>query len=491
MWFILKKNTHFNACILVLTLVAPGILLLGTGYAREFKVGTGLNVDYEWYERNYVTETENEADQTTSGVVVTTTEDLTNSLDDEYSRFRITPMIDIESLTARDALRLQYMPSFRYDIESYEHDIDHKLNASFSRYITQNWHLSLAENFILSDIVEDTSTEDSTDINELSDNDGRRLYLNNDLFFATSYTYWEDSSLTFNYTYTILEDVDDDDGSASYNNYDRHTFLISVGHRFDSIWRAFFSSAYVRGLYDENELQPEEEVNSLESDLEEFRITSILHANLIEHHPLSLAYSFYGVDYDEAERKSNAINNLTLGWEWSYSKDVTLSLGGGPSYTKTDGQDGNWGYNGNLGIQYNFKNGNFRLSGERGYDRQNFSGTDENGLKEYWQARSDISYRIWEDLSFSIYASYRYEDQEIITGIESSAGLENGPEFELFVLNKEISRTGATLRYFFEQWYNLSISYNFTHQVSERLNDSYDEHRFLIALNFKKDVFKW
>lgn len=486
----LKKMKYFTGYVLPLLVTVSPIILSKAGQTRDLKIATGLDIGYEFYERKY--DSEYGGELTNQSAVVTMTEDLTLSSDDRYSRFRISPMIDIDSITARDAARFQYTPGFRYDIDTYDHDIDHKLRASFSRYLTQNWHLSLTEHFVLSDIVEDSSTDGTTDVSELSDNDGRRLYLTNDLSVSTSYTYWEDSSLTFTYTFALLEDVDDDEFSNGYNDYDRHTFLFSAGHRFDSRWRLSFSTGYVRGLYYDNDLQTTEQEQSITTnDLEEFRIASTLYANLIEYHPLSLTYNFYGVDYDDPVRRSNAINNLTLGWQWNFSKDVTLSLGGGPSYTKTDGQDGDLGYNANLGIRYNFKNGNIRLSGIRGYDRQNFSGTDENGLQEYWQTRVDVRYRVWENVSFSTYASYRYEDQEDITGADFTAGDENYPEYQFSFFNREISRAGASLSYYFRQWYNLSISYNFTHQNSERSDDSYEEHRFLIALNFEKDLFKW
>ncbi len=95
----------------------------------------------------------------------------------------------------------------------------------------------------------------------------------------------------------------------AYENYDRQSFTLSAGHRFNSSYNLLFSSGYVRGLYDEAQVQNRLDENFTESDLEEFRIATTLETNLIEYHPLSLAYSYYGVDFDDVDRESNTINN--------------------------------------------------------------------------------------------------------------------------------------------------------------------------------------
>ena len=468
--------------VLLLIMAGPAVR---QGTAAVVKAATGLSLGYEWYERKYDTETS--SGQEDQGTITTTTEDLTNTLDDSYSRMRITPLIDIERITARDSLKLQYKPSYRYDLQTYDHDIDHRLQVSLSRYITQNWQFNLNDDLLVSDIVEEREEEEIADTDSLSDNDGRRQYLKNVFTLSSSYTYWEESTLAFYYTYTLLENLEDD-FSESYQNYDKHSFLLSAIHRFDSNWKVSLSSGYVRGLFDEQEQSITAEVKEIEDDLEELRLAVTLHNYMVLHQPLGLSYRFYGVDFDDPLKSSSVINDFTVDWQWNYSKRMTISLGAGPSYAKTDGQDGEWGYNGTFGFQYNLEGGHLRLSGDRGYARQNFSGTDENGLQEYWQLRADVQYQVFQDIALSAHASYRNEDQERIVDYLFSDDTSTESEYLLSDFNREMSRIGVALNYSFLQWYSLEFSYNFTHQTSERENESYEEHRFFVTLNFSKDI---
>lgn len=512
--------------VLLVTMVG----LVGKSIGRDFKVTGGLSTGYEWYDRRYDDDsgqgsasTDAEATTGTTEATepeVTITENLTSLSDDDYSRFRITPLIGLSSVSARDEFEIRYKPSFRYDVDSYDHDIDHDLTASASRYITQNWELSLDEKFVLSDAVDDDSILATSDSTRLSDNEGRRTYWTNEVKLESHYTYWEDSIFSTGYIYKVLTNEDLREGS-NYEDYDRHEVFISAAHRFDSIWKLTLTGRYVRGFYEQvgstvsatdEEVETQQDAGSEEglvestvatvdqetdNDLREYRAETILESTLIEQHPLSMRYSFYGVDYDDPERSSAAIHDGTLGWKWNVSKDFSFSLGAGPTYQQTEGQDGEWGYNANLGLEYRLERGSLKLTANRGFDRENFSGTDETGLKEYWQSRLEMSYSPLQQLTLSLFASYRYEDQEEITSAEpvvaeGEVPTEESPlltETEFF--NRQRYMAGAKIGYDFGQWYKLSLAYDYTHQDSEREDDSYDDHRATITLSYEQDLFKW
>lgn len=445
--------------VVLQSVVAFSVLIsVPVAWARVVTLTGGLSSGYEWYERQYDND---------GGAI---------NNDDKYSRFRISPLIELESLSARDEIRLSYSPSFHHDFDSSESDVDHSLSAAFNRSLSENWRLLLSDNYRLADQAEeDTSIEPGTGL-QISDSEGRRRYWTNDFSLSSEYTYLADSLFSLGYSYGVYRDLDNG-AVAGSEDYDRHTLSTSVGHRFNPRWKLTVAGDVVRGLYDEADL-------ALDDDRTEYRASTTLESNLIDHHPLSLGYSFFSTVYDDSGQDDSYIHNVSFGWQWAISSDYSVNLSAGPSYAKTEGEEGRWGYNANFGLNRQIEHGSLALGVTHGFDQQNFTGTDEDGLQEYWQARANFSYQLLEPLSMGLFSSYRYEDQDTIVALPAG-----GTDVE--AINTKTFAAGGNLSYRFLRWYTVALSYNYSQQDSEEIGDSYDDHRVALTLSYRKDLFRW
>lgn len=467
--------------------------------ARDMRFGGAVSVGYEFDDRRYEDDPLSDQEQQTS------VQTAANNHDQRLSRFRLAPLVTLTSSGERDEIALRYSPSFRYDIESSDNDVDHDLSAKLSRHLTQSWLLKLSDNYLLTDTVygqgidSTAGTTGATDTSagtestvRLSDNENRRKYWTNNLILGSDYTYRQDSLFSFGYGYRVLENIDTEK-STRFEDFERHELSSALAHRVNSVWKLFISGSYVRGLFDAvgpDQATVNEEDPGNEKDLNEYRAATWLKSNLLEHQTQRLLYNFFGVDYDAPEQNSATIHDLTLGWQWDISKELMFGLGAGPTYTKTEGWDGEWGYNGNLECRYAFERGTIGLTANRGFERQNFTGTDESGLREFWQARLSLNYQLLERLSADLFSSYRYEDEEVNSAVTPLATDQQTilDSTDLTTITETFTRkrfsAGASLSYIFLQRYKVATTYDFSRQDSEKINDSFDEHRVLLVLSY-------
>ncbi len=488
------------------TTAASALAFSSTVQARDVKLGGGIATGYEFYSRSY----DNEEQQKTESNSSSPQEAPENSstADERYNRFRIAPLLVVNSESARDSFSLRYSPSLRYDEETADYDVNQDLNANFTYSLTRDWQFKVSDRYVLADEnIEDQTTSEQQQqagTSELSDNEGVRQYWKNDLSFSSEYRYWEDSSFSLGYSLGHLTHTEVSTDS-SYEDYVRHGLSLAVGHRFDSEWKLSADAKYSRGLFEPAEqaitesTRDRDDIEEEDNDLHEYRASTQLEARHFEHHLLSLKYGFLGVDYDDPERNTITVNDLTAGWQWQLAKDTSVFLGAGPSYNKTEEREGNWGYNANARLRYGQERSVFEASAAHGYDVQNFTGTDEQGLREFSQARLDYSHILVQDLSLKLFTSYRYEDQEEITeqravdtgNIGTATSDPQDLIFETDTFNRQRFGAGTSLAYKFSRWYAMNLSYNYLIQDSEQIDDSYDEHRFVLSLSMERDVFQW
>ena len=496
------------AVVLGGTLVAAASII-SPAYARDTKVGLGIGTSYEYYSRSYDNDQAVGNAEATAPPVETAAASLN---DDQYNRLRLTPLVTLLSESSRDVLSLRYSPSLRYDDESSDHDVDHDLNATYTYSLTKDWKLLLGENYVFTDqnISNQTSqdvsnqTSQSSGGGELSDNQGRRKYWKNDLSLSSVYHYWEDSSVTMGYALGHLTHTDVL-ATSSYEDYVRHTVSLGGIHRLSSTWRLSADGSYSRGLFEQTEnsgAAAQTGANGVaedDNDLSEYRASTQLESSHFEHQLLTLRYGFTGVEYDDANLNATSLHDLTAGWQWQLAKDTSFYLGAGPSYNKVEEQEGNWGYNATARLRYTLERSTFEASLAHGYDVQNFTGTNERGLREYWQSRLDFSHQVIEDVSLKLFTFYRDEDQDEVSaqqaaatgGVTGAGEVEQAINYETTTFNRERLGLGTSIDYKFAHWYALGLSYNYLMQDSEKENDSYDEHRFVVSLSMEMDVFNW
>lgn len=493
----MKKGYHARRlrCLFYTIVSFTAVVVIADGsrsYAMDYLLRGGLSLGYEYYERSYE---DDSATSDTSSTVVTTTQDLTALADDQYDRLRITPLIAVTAVSSRDEVELRYRPSFRYNFDEDEDDLDHNLEFSLKRSLTQKWRLLFNEHYVYSDITENaTAASDSAgtgDSSTISDNNGRRTYWTNLVSLDTDYTYWEDSVVSAGYNFSVLRN-EESDADASYEDYDRHVFRLTNSHRFNSAYRLSATGEYIRGFFDR-----ESSESDTDKDLREYKASTTLEATMLQNHPLSLQYAFDGVDYDDPDRRGNTLHNVTLGWKWQYSKDLNLSLAAGPSYRETDGLGDDWGFNGNFLTEYSLESVRIRWTGNKGYERQNFSGTDEDGLLDFYRTKLELFYTPMRDVTLQLYGSYHNEDQEEITAVTLDVGTDSTDisaddySYTIESFNRERYAAGVSIGYGFWQYYSIRLAYDYTQQDSEKDGDSYEEHRASLTFSYEKDFLRW
>ncbi len=433
----------------------------------------------------------------------------------DKSQLSIGPLITFESNSSVDRLTIRLNPSFGYDFGDTHSDIDHDYSISAYRDLNKNIRLSLSNSFIYSDDPKLIQSTDSFDYKS-----GRKRFLTNDFNINTTYAYNTESHIGGGYTYKILRN--ENTGIGGYEDYDKHVADLNLQHHVNSSWNITATTSYTRGLFDppdqeivttiENELESlipgsTEDISNHEisNDLSEYRAGTTLNLVLSKRKTFLAGYDFMGTDYDNILRFDSNIHNFKIGTSYQFNKRLSINLGGGPSYIKTETLNGDWNYNAHLNGDYDFsKHSTFRASSEKGYTQKNFSqnnnslGRDE-GLTEFWEWKLALAQQILKDLKGNIYVSYRNENQRsLINAIETDTEEGIQPQatdqrdlFKESIFNRDIYITGGTLNYTFMKYWSSNFDYSFRKQQSQWLNDSYDEHRLLVTLTFQKELLRW
>ncbi len=435
--------------------------------------------------------------------------------DNLTQQLSIGPLFIFESTSSTDGLSLSFNPSFVYDLEDSQSDVNHNFNLAAYRDFTRRLRIELSDDFIYSDDPQQLENETSTGLNR-----GRRRYWTNNVNFNTAYTYDAGSSFGAGYTYEVLRN--DDTGPNGYEDYDRHIVDLSLQHRINAGWNFSLFSNYTRGLFDPpdtervaraatiiEDISPgiTNNVNTeeLSNDLTEYELGGTINWIYSSRKTFFLSYDFSATDYDSLLHYNTDLHNLTLGAQYQYSRRLSFDLGAGPSYEKTETFDPNWGYNAHLNFNYDIaEHTSFSAGMETGYDQENFSANNtalnrDQGLTEFWNYSVDLSHAINNDLVATLFASYRDENQEnILNGFVNTLETEGNIaslDRETFRDDSTFSRktyeAGGSLAYTFLQWYTATLRYTYRTQDSEIFNDSYDEHRIYLTLSFQKELWRW
>lgn len=498
---------YYPSFILIIVLLGQSV----AGYAVEVSVRGGLSTGLDIYDRR------DQGPSMDLGEKGAADSSSVAEDDDEedYQRILIRPLLAIDGSTERSSLGFTYQPSFYYDYLNEEDGVNHSASLSLRNRVSEAWSLSVIDSLLQSDIAEDVAVAETSstqlesgstatsatagqrESDRISDEKGRRKYTTNTLQFLSDYAYGQDSLFSMGYTYEILrnDDVVDDE----YQDFDRHQASISLAHRLNRLWRASLAGQYVRGLYDEpdndtaaiaTDIQTADVAVEPSDDLDEYYADAGVEYDGISRHPLSLDYGLAVYNYDDETLGDSEIHNLTFGWRWLYSPQLTWSAKAGPSYATTDGQDDTWSFNGMIGVDYTIERGRFHLGVEKGLERRNFTGeVDDNGLIDYWDGRADFSYQLLESTTVALFAGYRYDDQdEVVLAADAARLLENDL---IETVTTQRFYTGCSVRYSFWQWYALDLSYRYADQTSDDPGDEYDEHMVMLTLSFSKDFWKW
>lgn len=432
--------------------------------ARSNILSGGVSTSYDYHTR--------ESDDST----------LTNSGNDDYSSLSLTPSLQFVSSSQLDSFKLSVAPSLKYDINESETDLDYNsIFTGYDRALSPVWQFSLSNSFLLSDDESSDEMVDEQDTSvapELSSDLGRRRFWRNTLAVSTAYSYRQDSSNSASFNWVVLRN---DDSGDDIEDYDRYTGTLSNSHRYNADWKTNAGVSVVYGDYEEAEAA------EASSDLWEYSFNAGLENNMIKHNPLSLTYSYSATRYEESQQGDSDIHQMRFNWRRDFSPHFYTNVGAGPSYTKTEGQDADYGGNGIIEANYQVRRGSYSFALEKDYDVDNFSGTDERGVVDTWNASFSFTRQLSRYFSMNGSLGYNYEDrttpntdtEPVATGVTSEE------------VNQEQITAGLGVNYTFLEHYTASVSYTYTTQDSDRDGSNYDDHRVVLSLSWQQDFMRW
>jgi hypothetical protein len=461
------------------------LLVLGIAYSSEARVDSltgGLEVGFEMDNRtNKIEDTEN------SNILK----------NDDRNRFITTPSLHFKSDDTKDGIDFKYAPGLKYDLNGKGTDVDHKLDLSIQRSLLKECQIKISDLYVNTDDTLRTSDVSngetpsgsvfSSSGDQISNELGRRRYINNTASLISKYTYLEDSLVTLGYTYSVLRN-DDTAIAGGYQDYDKHDGLFSVSYRLNPEWKTILGGQYIRGLYGEQDLAP---TTVLSRDLVQYVGDMTLESYIFSKNTLSLSYQYLGTKYDETTRNDSDIQQATLGWKQDVSPHTKFDLGAGPAYEKTEEREAQWGYNAHAKLNHSLEHGKLDLGIEKAFGQDNFSGTNESGFIDFWKVNGGFTHELYKDLSWNVFASYKDEDhQKSIASTDTTATTADSSTQDTY--NKKIYENGVKIKYSFWHWYTATAGYTFSRQESDSKDlIDFDEHRVYLSLGVEKELLRW
>ena len=422
-----------------------------------------------------------------------------NTVEDyRYRRILFSPMMQFKSLSEKDSFELRAAPAIKYDLLDSGTDWDSSFDVNANRYITKSLQVGLSDTFIRSDyngteytVSNNTaiaptespavvSSPTETQQPQLSSDRGRQRYWKNSSELFTNYFYRQDSLLRLDFNYIALRNDSYSYDVIGNEDYDRYATSLRNEHRFNVIWKSTVDLQFVRGIF------PSSDPVNLSNDLKEYHMGLAIANETFAHNPISLSYNYIGTRYDETLLNDDDIHQARLNWKRIFSPRLYTNLGVGPSYDKTEGQDGTWGGNGIAELNYAVEQGFYNVQVEKKYDVDNFSGTNDHALRDSWIARLSAVQQLRKELTLTGRLDYIYEDRTETLATSGGAGLSQIDKF-----HRDIYIAGAGLKYTFWQFYNAGLEYTYTKQDSDRDDESYDDHRILLTLSWQKELLHW
>lgn len=524
-----KQVALFSLCTLTLAAL-PSL-------ARETILSGGVDLGIEINDQTSTADEPSQDEQVTSTDETSSPQsaaaDLTDD-DDDFTRIVVSPSIKIATSTARTEIEVEYHPQLNYDDDG-ESSINQALSSSANWSVNRAWQIIIADNYAETDdpgsteslfSAEDSGTADDEAAEEpsresdsqLSDVSGRHQVTTNTATIETNYSYWEDSFANLGYGYEILRNDEDD---TVYQDFDRHDFFAGVVHRLNSNYRISLKGDYVIGQIEEpvvdqtvlpadqsdlvvaaedgeddaTPVTDEAAVAVDESeDLVEYHLATVLDILTLPKHPLSVEYDLALIDYEAESKGDTEIHTAMFGWGWEVNDKLSLSLGAGPTYQRRDGGEDSWDYAVRFDIDYQLEKSRFQLSGGSGTEVRNFTGTDDNALTSYWEARAVYSRDLLDALDMFVFAAYNHDDRETLELASAAAESDPADDSTLNLSTSTVTEKialGGGLTYTFWQWYSAKLSYTFTTQEGDEAEDEYDEHRVMLQLSMHRDFMKW
>jgi len=462
------------------------LMIAGEAQARVTTLSGGVSLGFTDYERDYDIER-------------------SSSSSDDYSRILLSPFISLVTESSRDTLTFSYSPSFRFDLDdSDDNDVDNRVILDYERQLTDRWEITANNNFLQAEdansyapvrdpetdsIISDTPGEDLASGESISDDRGVRRYTRNALSLGTQYNYQEGSYLSFDYVWTKL-DNDEEETSRDYQDYDRHSFVAGVDHLITGNWFTSASLGYVIGDFEEEEIPGT--LFELSDDVDEYYAALRGEYKLSAVESYSAVYKYSRADYEAPLQPDNEIQDMTIGWAKEFSQKTEFNIGAGPTYTKVDGDSGDWSLNANVGLSRRIERGALNLAAATGSEFKNFNSTDQRGTVDFQQVQADVNYMPIEYLNLRAFFTYRQEDEDDAPVISAEPGT-GGSASELVLRSVTTDRYafGCGFDYRLSDHYVFDFRYVYNVYNSDIPEDEYDSYKIIASLTYENDFFRW
>lgn len=422
--------------------------------------------------------------------------------DGNRQKIGIQPEILIVSRDVRDSLSLRYSPTLSHDYVAGENEVEHHLDFQGERWLSQFWSVSVADTYVRSDDPGTLTRNSANDVlaggggqstpagtaSELSRDMNGRKYWTNTVDARTDYAINKDSRIGGGYSYSVLRN---DESTGGYEDYDKHSFFADLSHGFTQNWRTNLGFNYTRGLYD-GEQGPGSNATAT-PDLDEYGFRFGINYLRTPHDIYLINYALNTTRYDGDDRPNNETHSWSLGWDHAFDSRTRMTLGGGPSYARTQGQDGSWGYNAYVTLQRAYEHAALSLELKKAYETNNFTGNAaDSGLTDTYSAKTTFSYRHTEHLAFDVYGGYRSESNLEPQGpYRTAAGTGSTGKTGDISYDKNIYEAGIGCSYTFARWYTAGLRYGYYVSDGKLSTDQYTDHQILFTLRATRELWRW
>jgi predicted porin len=365
----------------------------------------------------------------------------------------VTPGFNLNVVSEKSHLELSYAPSFVwYDKEDQNDTVRHSATLNFGQDLTQHLKFDLTDRYIKSE----DPLEDTEDIEGIRNT--RNTYQRNTALISLRYLFGPENSLTVDYRHSTLENKDKalDDGITQVPSAKmiywfnvKNGIELNYGFTKADFWR------------DDNSIAGDDYDGNSAGIKYIYRFTP--------HTKGSIGYDFENRNFDGVSEDYD-VHTGSVGFDHAFSKDMSLTVGGGYFIQKNDWSDDEDGYTYNASFIKRFERGSITIGGAGGWD-ENYLDAERRGFTRYWSVNANFDYQILEALSSYVRSSYRAEKD---------------PDSD----KRKTWRGNCGIKWKFLRWFSLSLDYSYADRDDDNNIDDYTDNRVMLIMNASK-LYRW
>ena len=374
----------------------------------------------------------------------------------------ISPGFTFEAIERNSGLSLSYDPSYSiYSRFSEYNTWRHRADLSLWTDIARSTRLEITDSF--------ARTEDPLDEDDLFEStgealpgvddylrEGRNVYYRNSAGINITHQFGASDSISFGYTYSILENDDQEvENNESHNPLVNLTYWIVPNK-----WGIETDFGYTRGEYDASgEIEPSD-------DFDDWRASIRLIRRFTRHFESFVEYAHTVMDYKGEEEGYNVYDSLA-GMNYTFAEDAQLSLGVGYFIQdrEVSSNERRVYVNGDLGKTWSFRHASINVAGTSGYGESNL-GADNLGFNVFYQGQCTADYEFSRRVQADFSCSYRVDDY-----INDDDDRKD-----------KTTRVSMVLNYQPLEWMNIGFAYSFNTVNSNFDEEGYDVNSFLLRV---------